>query len=260
MAGARRLVAVPVLVALLAACHPAPGNPTSTTAATPASSGSVSTTATTPPARPDQSAVFFPPSVDDYGLDLTQVDRDHLAELHALRQIDPYADAAHADGDLVAPKFLTGDPCTAAREVNAVGFTWRDPAVQVQYNTTWRHPGVCKMRLSADTGAGAPGAGVKYGLTRWSDDTASDPGPNGPTRSEQDGVQLFEETNTYEDACWSSVVAKSNVSIEPVTVGAAAPEVTAPTPVVSITLKMPTGSDCGAVAKRAAVAAVQRTT
>lgn len=37
----------------------------------------------------DQSAVFFPATVDTYGLNLSQVDRDHLAELHALRQIDP---------------------------------------------------------------------------------------------------------------------------------------------------------------------------
>lgn len=40
-------------------------------------------------AGPDQSAVFFPGVVDSYGLDVTQADRDHLADLYARRQIDP---------------------------------------------------------------------------------------------------------------------------------------------------------------------------
>lgn len=48
-----------------------------------------STDASTDPVRPDQSGAFFPATVDTYGLDLPQVDRDRLAELHALRQIDP---------------------------------------------------------------------------------------------------------------------------------------------------------------------------
>lgn len=56
---------------------------------TPASQTPSSTDVSTGPARPDQSAVFFPTPVDTYGLNPTQVDRDHLAELHALRQIDP---------------------------------------------------------------------------------------------------------------------------------------------------------------------------
>lgn len=57
------------------------------------------TTATTPqaqpsadapaPSRPDQSGVYFPATVDTYGLNPAPVDREHLAELHALRQIDP---------------------------------------------------------------------------------------------------------------------------------------------------------------------------
>lgn len=52
-------------VLALAACHPAPA------------------------ARGDQSTRFFPATVGTYGLDLTQTDRDHLAELYALRQINP---------------------------------------------------------------------------------------------------------------------------------------------------------------------------
>lgn len=48
------------------------------------------TTATTSvPAVPDQSKLFFPGAVGAYGLDVSQTDRDHLIELHALRQIDP---------------------------------------------------------------------------------------------------------------------------------------------------------------------------
>ena len=39
--------------------------------------------------QPDQAGVFFPAEVDTYGLNPAQLDRDYLAELHALRQIDP---------------------------------------------------------------------------------------------------------------------------------------------------------------------------
>lgn len=40
-------------------------------------------------AAPDPSAVFFPGHLADYGMTLTPTDRDNLAELYALRRIDP---------------------------------------------------------------------------------------------------------------------------------------------------------------------------
>src|SRR4051812_19237393 len=74
---ARRLSVLLVCGALTVACHGAPHNPSATG------------TSSAGPAKPDQSRVFFPATVDGYGLTLTQTDRDHLAELYALRQIDP---------------------------------------------------------------------------------------------------------------------------------------------------------------------------
>lgn len=94
------------------------------------------------PVRPDQSKVFFPGTVATYGLDLTPIDRDHLAELYALRQIDPcgFVDrkslegnghkdfsytytAAHAIAvEGVSPVFpIGGDGCTIAFPSMAVG-------------------------------------------------------------------------------------------------------------------------------------------
>src|SRR3954469_17500797 len=67
------LSVVAVCAALAVACHGSPG-PVATS---------------TRPAPADQSKIFFPTPVDTYGLNLPQVDRDRLAELHALRQIDP---------------------------------------------------------------------------------------------------------------------------------------------------------------------------
>jgi hypothetical protein len=67
------LSALTACAALAVACHGSPA-PQATS---------------TRPAPADQSKVFFPATVETYGLNLPQSDRDHLAELHALRQIDP---------------------------------------------------------------------------------------------------------------------------------------------------------------------------
>lgn len=70
-----------VCVALSAGCtHPAEA-PSDSPAAGTSSSGS----------RPQEPNVFFPGNIDTYGLNLSQTDRDHLTELHALRQLDPCA-------------------------------------------------------------------------------------------------------------------------------------------------------------------------
>lgn len=83
----REIGALAACVTVMAACHGAPRAP--------------STQPTTPdqPGRPDQATVFFPATVDTYGLDLGRTDREHLAELHALRQIDP---CGFVDGQTLA--------------------------------------------------------------------------------------------------------------------------------------------------------------
>ncbi|WP_166904746.1 hypothetical protein [Mycobacterium sp. DL440] len=129
---------------------------------------------TTPP---DQSAVFFPTTVDTYGLNPTQVDRDHLAELHALRQIDPcgfvdqqtLAANGHPDfsytytaipsiesgGDSpIAP--LGGDGCTITFPSVKAGLVlqvlpgeprWND----AQFSPDPQHPGVTKQSAPSCT-------------------------------------------------------------------------------------------------------------
>jgi hypothetical protein len=394
---------------LTVACHGAPHAP-SATGTSPAS-----------PVKPDQSKVFFPATVDTYGLTLAQTDRDHLAELYALRQIDPcgfvdqqtpgfvdrpppalhshkdysytYADGAidlgpigpgldpvggdsclialpatkmglvlavwpgdpdrygddtfspdpshpgvarsttwgrcvfrvalpltgltgapksmrdpvlqvdvinlethrwnvndtslcglaealagdiaglvrdkgipvHAGHGGTAAKFLTGDPCATAPDLRAVGFIWHDPPSRVQYPTTWRHPGICNLRLTkADNGSKGPSAVVKYGLVAWSDKIIDEISGETPgsvlTRGARDGVTLFDFTRNYETGCWSYVLARTNLHIEPIVVGAGAPGLPTSTPMVTIRLDTPAGSNCSEIAKQAALAAVKRGT
>ncbi|HOW95119.1 MAG TPA: hypothetical protein PLF91_11580, partial [Mycolicibacterium fallax] len=90
-----RGIAVAAVVVMLAACQPSSGTPAETT---PASA-----------AAPDQSAVFFPGPADSYGVTVDQTDREHLAQLYALRQIDPCGFvAAEAFPDRTQPA-LHGD-------------------------------------------------------------------------------------------------------------------------------------------------------
>lgn len=399
----KRVSALLICGLLTAACHEGPRAP--------------SATVTSSAAKPDQSAGFFPATVDTYGLAVTQTDRDHLAELYALRQIDPcgfvqrqtpgfvdgpapalhgrtdysfgysaeggvsigpilhplggagclvalpatkmglllqvlpgdpdrYGDAlltpdpsypgvlkstswgacvfrvglpltglagapksmrdpvvqltstdverprwnaddtslcplaealagdiaayvrdkgvpVHAGRRDTAAKFLTGDPCAAAPELQAVGFTWHDPPAKVQFPTTWRHPGTCQLRLTqADSYPQARSAVVKYGLVIWSDETVTGIADQTPgraiVRSEHDGMTLFEVTGGNETGCYSDVVAKTYSAIEPVTVGTGAPGLRPATPVVTVHLSGPAGSDCGETARQTAVAAVKR--
>ncbi|WP_088412970.1 hypothetical protein [Mycobacteroides saopaulense] len=74
------LSAVVVCVTLAACDEHAPA---------PAGTSSEASSTTAPVPKPDQSKIFFPGVLDTYGLDLSATDRDRLAELYALRQIDP---------------------------------------------------------------------------------------------------------------------------------------------------------------------------
>lgn len=403
----RRVSVLLVCGLLTVACHGAPHAPSAT------GTGSAG------PAKHEQSRIFFPPTVDTYDLTLTQTDRDHLAELHALRQIDacgfveqenfgdrtpPPALHSHKDysytytvgwidvgpigpgldpvggdsclialpankmglavevwpgdpgrfvddtfspdpshpgvtksttwrtctfrvalpltaltgaprsmrdpvvqvtpinletrwwnddtslcplagalaGDIVGlvrdksipvhaghggtpAKFLTGDPCATAPDLRAVGLIWHDPPNGVQYPTTWRHPGVCNLRLtSADKYPDVRAAVVKYGLVAWSDkiiDEISDERPGSVlTRDEHDGVTLFDFTSNSATGCWSYVLARTNLHFEPITVGAGAPGLPTSTPMVTIRLDTPAGTNCAEVAKQAALDAVKRAT
>lgn len=133
---------------------------------------SVATTAcdtqTDAPPRPDQAKVFFPGTVQTYGLDLTPTDRNHLAELYALRQIDPcgFVDrktleddghkdfsytytAAHAIAvEGASPVFpIGGDGCTIAFPSMEVGLELsvapgERRANDMQFEPDPAHPGV----------------------------------------------------------------------------------------------------------------------
>lgn len=129
------------------------------------------------PARPDQSGVFFPADLDTYGLNPGQVDRDHLAELHALRQIDPcgFVDqqtlAASGNPDFsytytavssvesggnapLAP--LGGEGCTIAFPSAKAGLALQVLAGEPRWNDTQfkpdpEHPGITKQAAAACT-------------------------------------------------------------------------------------------------------------
>ncbi|PQM44693.1 hypothetical protein C1Y40_05152 [Mycobacterium talmoniae] len=144
------------------------------------------------PAPPDQSTVFFPTTLDTYGLNLTQVDRNHLSELYALRQIDPCGfvdpqiltannhkdfsytysavseiEEAPASVSPVAP--LGGDACTIAFPSTQTGLSLQVLPGEPRLNDQWfspdsSHPGLttrtspCMFRAALPlTGlAGAP--------------------------------------------------------------------------------------------------------
>ncbi|OBC01976.1 hypothetical protein A5784_16340 [Mycobacterium sp. 852013-50091_SCH5140682] len=128
-------------------------------------------------AQPDQAGVFFPAAVDTYGLTPPQLDRDHLAELHALRQIDPcgfvdqktLAASGHPDfsytytaapsiessgNSPIAP--LGGEGCTVTFPSAKTGLAlqvlpgeprWND----AQFSPDPDHPGVMRQAGSACT-------------------------------------------------------------------------------------------------------------
>ncbi|WP_234792635.1 hypothetical protein [Mycolicibacterium fortuitum] len=172
-------------------------------------------------------------------------------------QIDANGVPVHSDKSSTAARFLTADPCAAAADVHAVGFEWWQPSPEAQWPTTWRHPSVCEFlgEKSADRPATRT-AIVKYGFTVWSDDVVESPSGNLPVRSEKDDVELLDFSSADSPSC--TVVAKTDLSIEPATVGTGAPDLAPPTPVVSVWLHTPAGENCADRAKTVALAAVQR--
>ncbi|OHU93326.1 hypothetical protein [Mycobacterium talmoniae] len=165
-----------------------------------------------------------------------------------------------ADRGAVAAKFLTSDPCAAAADLHAVGFVWKEPNPEAQSPTTWRHPGVCDLEFGdTTTDPDVLYAVVKYGLAAWSDTMITSNYLRPLSRSEQDGVALFDFTSDSEDGCGTFVVAKATVRIDPVRSGSGA-DLTAPTPVVTVKLTTPAGEDCAETAKQAALAAIKRAT
>ncbi|MFD6199386.1 hypothetical protein ACFWE3_22055 [Mycobacteriaceae bacterium NPDC060252] len=123
---------------------------------------------TSAPETPDQSKVFFPGAVDTYGVNVSPTDRDHLIELHALRQIDPcgFVDQktlttnGHGDysytytatrvigeGSPIAP--IGGDGCTIAFPSTKMALDMRvipgeERANDSQFSPDAAHPGVTK--------------------------------------------------------------------------------------------------------------------
>lgn len=144
-----------------------------------------------------------------------------------------------------ASRFLTADPCAAAPDLNATGAVWKEPNPQAQWPTTWRHPSVCNLEVPGGT------AVVRYGLAVWSDYVVSSPSGKEVVRSSRDEVSLVSVGS--DSSCF--VVARAADTLSPVVVGAGAPELAAPTPVVAVSLNAP---NCGATAEDAAVAALER--
>ena len=123
------------------------------------------------PVPPDRSGVFFPPAVDSYGH--SQTDRDRLAELYALRRVDPcgFVDektlvanghkdfsytytAVHEISDgAVPPLFpLGGDGCTVALPAAKTGLALEivpgEPrATDAQFSPDPTHPDVSKRGI-----------------------------------------------------------------------------------------------------------------
>lgn len=153
-----------------------------------------------------------------------------------------------------AARVLTSDPCAAAIDLHAAGFDWHDPNPEAQHATTWRHPGVCSLRLGEEAGEHAA-AVVKRGLAVWSDSVLEVPWGEAAIRSEQDGVELFDFRS---QGCM--VVAQGTMSIEPVDVGSGAAGLAASTPVVLVRLSALEHGDCSEIGKRVALAVIKRAT
>ncbi|MGV0737536.1 hypothetical protein ABQF35_11080 [Mycobacterium syngnathidarum] len=161
----------------------------------------------------------------------------------------------HTDGTSPVARFLSGDPCAAAADLPATGFIWKEPNPTAQWPTTWRHPGVCNLQLN-ETDHGPSSAVVKYGLVNWSDDILAMPWGEDPARDEQDGVALFDFSSYLAPGCL--VIAKADLGVEAVQIGAGAPGLVPSTPVVTVRLNGPEGGNCADTAKQVALNAVKR--
>ncbi len=164
----------------------------------------------------------------------------------------------HSGSSSSATKFLTSDPCAAAVDLHAAGFDWHQPSPEAQWPTTWRHAGVCNLRLQPDGSPAPATAVVRYGLAAWTDDILQPSSGQAPARSDRDGVELYDFSSGSGPGCF--VVAKSALHIEPVNVGSGAPGLAASSPVVTVRLSAPAGASCTDTAVPAALAAVKRAT
>ncbi|OBJ38328.1 hypothetical protein A5630_30140 [Mycolicibacterium mucogenicum] len=162
----------------------------------------------------------------------------------------------HSGNSSRVTKFITSDPCAAAVELHAVGFDWHDPSPDAQWPTTWRHAGVCNLRLQSGSGLDPATAVVRYGLAAWTDNILEPSSGQAPARSDHDGIELYDFSSA--PSCF--VLAKSAMRIEPVNVGSGAPVLATSTPVVTVRLSAPAGASCMDTAAPAALAAVQRAT
>ena len=167
------------------------------------------------------------------------------------RQVGEHGVPTYATESSEAARFLTADPCAAATNLDAVGVTWREPNPMSQFPTTWRHPSVCNLKLDGGTAS----AVVTYGVTAWSDDLAQSNSQK-PDRTERDGVALTSFGSNSAQHCF--VLAKSNNTLTPAAVGSGAPELSAPTPVVTVQLTVPNGQTCIDTAQDTALAALKR--
>ncbi len=161
-------------------------------------------------------------------------------------------------GTSTGADMLTLDPCRAAPQLHAEGFIWKEPSAAAQMPTTWRHPGVCNLSLSANTGElASSSAVVKIGLVAWSDNVLAVPWGERPKSNKRDGVELFDYSDKYLGA-GCLVVAKPDATIAPNVVGTAAPALTAPSPVATVRISAPEGSNCVDTAEKAALAVLNR--
>ncbi|OBK64855.1 hypothetical protein [Mycolicibacterium fortuitum] len=170
-------------------------------------------------------------------------------------QVEQTGVPLHSAQSSPVARFLTGDPCAAAADLPAAGFVWKEPNPTAQWPTTWRHPGVCNLQLDQTFGGPAT-AVVKYGLVNWSEDILKMPWGEEPQRDEQDGVELFSFASYLAPGCL--VIAKTDLSIEPVNIGAGAPDLVSSTPIFTVRLNGPIGGRCTDTAKQVALNALKR--
>lgn len=154
-----------------------------------------------------------------------------------------------------AARFLAGDPCAAAADLPTAGFVWTEPNPTAQWPTTWRHPGVCNLRLNETDNAPAT-AVIKHGLVHWSDDILKMPWGEDPQRSEQDGVEMFTFSTYLSPGCL--VIAKANHDVEPIQIGTVAPDLVPSTPVVTVRLNGSIRGNCADTAQQVTLNALKR--
>lgn len=213
-----------------------------------------------PASMRDPMVEISPVSVGDGRWEFDDTSLCGLAEAIAAgiaAQIQERGIPVHSADSSSATRFLTSDPCAAAVELHAVGLDWHEPSPDAQWPTTWRHPGVCNLRLQPDNRSPASAtAVVRYGLAAWTDNILQPSSGKAATRSDHDGIELYDFSSGSDTGCL--VVAKSAQHIEPVKVGSGAPELVASTPVVTVRLNAPAGASCTDTAAPAALAAEKR--